>query len=284
MADDRAPAIDVRKILEAHGLRARKSFGQNFLRDHRVLERIAEAAVKDGQNTVIEIGAGLGSLTAALANTGANVVAIEHDARLVPILRDTFAPYPTVQIVEGDATQIQFASLVPAAQKPSIAGNLPYNVSTPLLLAMLSQRDQIGPATVMLQREVGDRLRADPGGKEYGSITALFTLYTKVTKLFDVPPGAFVPAPKVHSSVLRFEWRAEPLCEVPAQFESVLRAAFGQRRKTLRNSLSARFDRGLVEEAGAKAAIDLTRRAETLTVQELAKLAWTLVGDRPRDV
>lgn len=280
---DGAPEIDVRALLEAHGLHARKALGQNFLRDAHVLARIAAAAAEHAPGWIVEIGAGLGSLTAALARTGQQIVAIEHDRRLVPILGELFARTPNVRIVEGDATTLRIASLVPEGLRPAVAGNLPYSISTPLLLALLRQRTELGPATVMLQREFADRVRADAGTRDYGSLSVLFSLHADVERIFDVKPGSFVPAPKVHSSVLRLEWLDALRVPVPdeAEFERMVRAAFSQRRKTLRNSLGTRYERAQVEAAAARAGIDLGRRAETLTVSELAKLAWSL-SEQPR--
>lgn len=274
------PEIDVRRLLEQHGLRAKKALGQCFLHDPGVLSRIAAAAT-EGASTVIEIGAGLGSLTRALAATGTTVVAIEHDRDLVPILRSVFADAPGVSFVEADATSVRFAELTPGITRPHIAGNLPYSISSPLLLALLAQRAEIGPATIMLQREVAARIAAPPGSKTYGSLSVLFALYAEVETLFDVGPGAFTPAPSIWSRVLRVRWRAEPSADVGDfdHFERVLRAAFNQRRKTLRNALSAQFPRDRVEAAGAQAGVALERRAETLDVREFAALAAALTPD-----
>lgn len=270
--------IDLRHLLQTHGLHAKKAYGQCFLHDATVLERIASAAVTPGTTHVVEIGAGLGALTASLANTGVEVHAIEKDRRLVPLLQELFADQPTIHIHPGDATELAFASLVPAGIRPTMAGNLPYSVSTPLLLALLEQRDRTGPATVMLQREVADRLRARPRTKAYGSITALFGLLADIEHVLDVGPGAFSPPPTVWSSVIRIAWLPAPRFEVPsvARFEKSTRAAFAQRRKTLRNSLQTAFARDVVEEAGAQAGLALDRRAETLSVEELAALARAL--------
>lgn len=275
------PEIDVRLLLQEHGLRAKKALGQCFLHDPGVLSRIAQAAT-EGASTVIEIGAGLGSLTRALAATGAQVVAIEHDRDLVPILRSVFAATPSVSFVEADATMVRFAELTPGVRRPPIAGNLPYSISSPLLLTLLAQRDEIGPATIMLQREVAARIAAPPGSKTYGSLSVLFRLYAVVETLLDVGPGAFTPAPSIWSRVLRVRWREQPSVVVGdfEHFERVLRAAFNQRRKTLRNALSAQFPRDLVEAAGAQAGVALERRAETLDVGEFAALAAALISQR----
>ncbi len=188
---------------------------------------------------------------------------------------------PGVSSVEADATSVRFAELTPGITRPHIAGNLPYSISSPLLLALLAQRAEIGPATIMLQREVAARIAAPPGSKTYGSLSVLFALYAEVETLFDVGPGAFTPAPSIWSRVLRVRWRAEPSADVGDfdHFERVLRAAFNQRRKTLRNALSAQFPRDRVEAAGAQAGVALERRAETLDVREFAALAAALTPD-----
>lgn len=273
------PRIDVRHLLQTHGLHARKSYGQCFLHDTHVLERIASAAVVPGTTHVVEIGAGLGALTASLANTGVEVHAIEKDTRLIPLLNEVFAGTPSIHIHHGDATELEFASLVPAGVRPTLAGNLPYSVSSALLLALLAQRDRSGPATVMLQREVAERLRAPTRTKAYGSLTALFGLLADIEHIMDVGPGAFSPAPTVHSSVIRIRWLPSPRFEVPsvADFERSTRAAFSQRRKTLRNALQTAYAKDVVEDAGARAGVALDRRAETLSIEELAALARALL-------
>ncbi len=272
--------IDVRHLLQTHGLHAKKAYGQCFLHDLGVLERIASAAVVPGTTHVVEIGAGLGALTASLANTGVEVHAIEKDHRLIPLLQELFRETPSIHIHPGDATELDFASLVPAGIRPTMAGNLPYSVSSPLLLALLGQRDRIGPATVMLQREVAERLRAPTRTKAYGSLTALFGLLADIEHVLDVGPGAFSPPPSVHSSVIKLTWLPAPRFEVPsvAAFEKTTRAAFSQRRKTLRNALQTAFAKDAIEDAGTRAGIALDRRAETLSVEELAALTRALSG------
>jgi 16S rRNA (adenine1518-N6/adenine1519-N6)-dimethyltransferase len=273
-----AGRIDVRALLEQHGLWARRALGQCFLNDRRVLAAIAAAATAGGEPVVIEIGAGLGALTEALADTGARVLAIERDQGLVRVLETTFRDRPSVEIVSGDATALSFADLAPDAVRPAVAGNLPYSVTSPLLLALLHQRARLGPATVMIQREVAERLLAGPGTKAYGSLSILFRLHSDLTEVLEVPPSAFWPAPKVHSTVLRLVWRAAPRVALrdPAFFESVVRAAFGQRRKTLRNALGSAFGRERVVEAGLRSGISLERRAETLGLEEFAALTAAL--------
>jgi 16S rRNA (adenine1518-N6/adenine1519-N6)-dimethyltransferase len=272
--------IDVRRLAEAHGVFPKKALGQNFLIDPNILDKIAEAATRS-VDTVIEIGPGLGALTAALSNTGRSVVAIEKDARLIPILEEVFADVANVRVVAGDATQLRIDDLLDRGarhSRPAIAGNLPYSVTSPLLLNILAQREQVASATVMIQKEVADRLIASPGTKTYGSLSVLFGVYFDLEEITRVPPNCFWPRPKVMSTVIRLVPRPEPRVDIedPAFFERVLRAAFGQRRKTLRNSLSAKFDKADIEEAALSIDLDLGRRAETLSDRDFAALASTL--------
>lgn len=268
----------LRAQLAAHHVRTKRSLGQCFLVDDDVLSDIAAAATRGSPSAVVEIGAGPGTLTRALAERAPRVVAIERDPTLFPVFRETTSGLANVQLVEGDALEQRFAALAAPAERPAIAGNLPYSITSPLLLALLEQRPEIGPATVMIQREVADRLDAEPGTKAYGSLTVLFALHARIGVLLEVGPESFDPEPAVHSTVLRIEWLPAPSVPVPdlAHFERVLRASFGQRRKTLRNALSGTFSRDALEAASAEADVDLARRGETLDVGEFARLASAL--------
>lgn len=274
--------IEVRELLRKHELRIKKSLGQCFLVDDRVLKAIAEAAVRGDPDAVVEIGPGLGTLTRALADVAPRVVSIERDRSLIPVLEELFADAPHVSIVSGDALELEYAPLT-APLKPALAGNLPYSITSPLLLALLAQRASIGPATIMIQREVAERLLAEPNTREYGSLTVLFNLHANLEHLFDVPPSAFHPQPKVTSTVLRLEWLDAPRIDVgdPAHFERVVRAAFSQRRKTLRNALSTQFDRPVIETAAEAIGLALERRGETLNLSEFARLASALPVPSP---
>lgn len=271
---DRARA-HVRDMLARHELRLKKSLGQSFLVDDNILNAIADTATRDDPEAVVEIGAGVGTLTRCLAERAKQVVTIERDRTLIPVLRDeVFKDSPHVRVIEGDALEQDFAALT-APIKPALAGNLPYSITTPLLLALLAQRANLESATIMIQREVADRLAADVDTREYGSLTLLFQLHADVEHVFDVSPSCFIPPPKVVSSVLRLEWLPCPRVQVddPAHLELVVRAAFSQRRKTLRNSLSTKFAKPDIERAAEAASIKLERRAETLTLSEFSALA-----------
>lgn len=277
---------EVRELLKKHELRIKKSLGQCFLVDDRVLTQIAEAAVRDDPDAVVEIGPGLGTLTRALANVAPRVVSIERDRSLIPVLEELFADAPHVSIVSGDALELEYAPLT-SPLKPALAGNLPYSITSPLLLALLAQRSTIGPATIMIQREVADRLLAEPDTREYGSLTVLFNLHANMEHLFDVPPSAFHPPPKVTSTVMRLEWLDAPRLDAgdPAHFERVVRAAFSQRRKTLRNALSTQFEREAIKAAADATGLVLDRRGETLNLSEFARLASALpaLSPAPKD-
>lgn len=270
---------EVRARLVERGIRLKRGLGQSFLVDDAVLEAIAEAAVGGSDETVVEIGAGIGTLTARLAVRARRVVAIERDRALIPLLTEALASFNNVTIIEADALKTPFAPLGEGG-RPRVAGNLPYSITSPLLLSLLEQRAGIGPTTVMIQREVALRLAAGPGSRDYGSLSVLFQLHAEVTPLFDVPPECFLPSPEVHSTVLALEWLLAPRVSVedPIHLERVVRAAFSQRRKTLRNALTRHFGREIVLAAGEAAALDLDRRAETLALEELAALARHLPG------
>lgn len=261
--------------LERHDLVAKKSLGQNFLVDPSALDAIADAT---GEGPLaIEIGPGPGTLTERLLDRFDRVVAIEKDQRMIAVLESE---------LESDALELVHADVLTTdvAFDAPIAGNIPYNITTPILLKLLENRARTGHAVVMIQREVADRLTAQVGTKAYGSLTILFTVHAAIGRVRNVPATCFVPRPRVDSTVLRFDWRDEPLVQVAdaAHFEAVVRAAFGQRRKTLKNALSARFDPDAVARAGTTT--DLSRRAETLTPQEFSALAAAIdCPSRPSD-
>ncbi|MBI2375740.1 MAG: ribosomal RNA small subunit methyltransferase A [Deltaproteobacteria bacterium] len=276
MSDGSSP-LDVRALLARHGIAPNRALGQSFLIDANVVAKIVGAALRHSPSELIEIGPGLGSLTLPLANEGLRLVAVERDPRLIPVLEALFAHHPNVEVVNGDATKVDLARLA-RAPRPTVVGNLPYSVTTPILLALLRQRDRLGPGCFMVQREVADRLIAPAGSRDYGSLTVLFRAVADVTKAFDVSPRCFRPVPKVTSTVLTLSWLESPRVDVPLDIlEATTRAAFGQRRKMLRNALRARF----LPEAVTRAenVVDLSRRAETLELSELSALARALAKD-----
>jgi 16S rRNA (adenine1518-N6/adenine1519-N6)-dimethyltransferase len=248
----------------------RKRFGQHFLHDRAVIERLVAAIDPRPDETLVEIGPGRGALTLPLLDRSGTLHAIEIDRDLAARLPALSASHGRLALHVADAVEFDFATLA-RAQKLRIVGNLPYNVSTPLLFHLIEHIDSIADITVMLQKEVADRMAARAGTDDYGRLSVMMQWRFEVEPLFEVGPGAFVPAPKVRSRVVRLRpHRSSPATvSDPEFFERMVKAAFNQRRKTLRNSL-----RGVVDAlAFAKSGIDAGRRAETLTLEEYARLA-----------
>jgi 16S rRNA (adenine1518-N6/adenine1519-N6)-dimethyltransferase len=265
----------LRETIAAHGLDARKRLGQHFLLDLNLTRRIARAAAPLGDGTVIEIGPGPGGLTRALLIEGAaRVVAIEVDARAIAALRELQqAAGGRLELVEADAMEIDLADLGPPPRR--IVANLPYNVSTALLVRWLHRAEQVADMVLMFQKEVADRLAAQPRSKDYGRLSVLAQHVCAVQRLFDVAPSAFVPPPKVTSSVVRLSPRpiGDRLADL-TMLERVTAAAFGQRRKMLRRSLAGIF----ADPAAVLTGLGLspTARAEELAVADFVGLASVL--------
>jgi 16S rRNA (adenine1518-N6/adenine1519-N6)-dimethyltransferase len=263
-------------ILKRHNLRPKKSWGQCFIDDPNVVARIADHAELLSTDTVVEIGAGLGTLTMALASRASQVVAIERDRDLVCILRVELSTAANIEIVEGNALTYDFSRGVDQ-NGVKVVGNLPYNISSQLLFRILDQRQWIRDATLMFQKEVAERIVAQPGTRTYGVPSILCQQYAKVHRCFSVPSGAFRPRPRVDSAVIKLAMRQQPRmpCD-ETQFRLVVRTAFGARRKTLRNSLLPRFGVEAVEFALKSADIDSRRRPETLSIEDFGRIALAL--------
>ena len=261
-----------RELLKKYGLAAKKSWGQNFLVDENIHRKIVDAARLAGGDTVVEIGAGLGTLTAQLAERAARVVAIERDRDMVRVLRGELGGVEKLQIAEANALTFDYASL----GRVVVVGNLPYQIASQLLIALIAARAQVARAVVMLQLEMARRVAAGPGTSDYGSLTVALATYCDVELLFKVSRGAFLPAPRVDSAVVRLTPLAQPRVPIadPVHYERVVRAAFGQRRKTLRNALRAVFPQA--DAALARAGIEGDRRGETLSIEEFGKIAEAL--------
>jgi 16S rRNA (adenine1518-N6/adenine1519-N6)-dimethyltransferase len=254
-------------------IRAKKSLGQNFLHDPHYLGRIVEAARVSGQDRVLEIGPGLGHLTRRLADRSGTVLALELDQRLVPVLQQEFRETPHVTIIQADALEYPFESLTGTWK---VVANLPYYISTPIIQRLLAARSRFATLTLMLQKEVAERIAAPPGGKEYGYLSVLVQLYTTPRIEFLVPPGAFRPMPGVDSAVVTLVVRDAPAVPLrdPDFFIRLVKAAFSQRRKTLRNALKQLgVPAGTMAMTLESTGIDLARRAETLSVEEFGRLA-----------
>jgi 16S rRNA (adenine1518-N6/adenine1519-N6)-dimethyltransferase len=264
----------LRDVIERHELRAKKSLGQNFLLDLNLTSKIARAAGRLDDATVIEVGPGPGGLTRALlANNAAHVVAIERDERCLAALAEISAHYPgRLDVIAGDAMKTDFAALAAGKGTVRIVANLPYNIGTELLIRWLTPAAWPpfwASMTLMFQKEVAQRIVAQPGSDAYGRLGVLAGWRTEARIVFDLPPQAFTPPPKVTSSVVHILPRETPLPADGRKLARVTEAAFGQRRKMLRQSLKSLGGERLLDAAG----IDATRRAETLTIEEFVTLA-----------
>jgi 16S rRNA (adenine1518-N6/adenine1519-N6)-dimethyltransferase len=263
-----------RDVIERHELRAKKSLGQNFLLDLNLTSKIARAAGSLNDATIIEVGPGPGGLTRALlANNAAHVVAIERDERCLAALAEISAHYPgRLDVIAGDAMKTDFAALAAGKGTVRIVANLPYNIGTELLIRWLTPAAWPpfwASMTLMFQKEVAQRIVAQPGSDAYGRLGVLAGWRTEARIVFDLPPQAFTPPPKVTSSVVHILPRETPLPADGRKLARVTEAAFGQRRKMLRQSLKSLGGERLLDAAG----IDATRRAETLTIEEFVTLA-----------
>jgi 16S rRNA (adenine1518-N6/adenine1519-N6)-dimethyltransferase len=263
-----------RALARARGLPPKKSFGQNFLRDRNIADKIAALATTPPGGSVLEIGAGLGALSEPLLGRAARVVAVERDRDLVPILREAFAD-SRLEIVEADAASLDWrAALDPVAPRPHVvAGNLPYQLSGMLIERAIHCARQFDRFVFMLQREVVERLAAAPGQGAYGALSVFVQAALSVRLALRVAPSAFTPAPKVDSAVVVMEPHPTPIAEEDAVFRAVVKGAFSQRRKKLRNCWRALEG---AEDAAHAVGIDVNRRAETLSVEEFAAMAAAL--------
>ena len=271
--------VAIRALLDRHGFHFSKSLGQNFLIDASVPERIAEAVQADENSGVLEIGPGIGCLTAELSGRAGKVLAVELDNRLKPLLDETLSGRENVELLFGDALKLNLRELVLEKlpqQTKLVCANLPYNITSPVLTAIL-EADCFERICVMIQREVAHRICAGPGGKEYGAFSLLVQWYTEPELLFDVSPHCFVPQPKVTSSVIRLTKREKPPCFVSDEvlLFRIIRAAFNQRRKTLVNALSAGLP-GLRKEECERILkvcdLDTNIRGEKLNLGDFAKI------------
>ncbi|RUR55134.1 16S rRNA (adenine(1518)-N(6)/adenine(1519)-N(6))-dimethyltransferase RsmA [Vreelandella populi] len=251
--------------------RARKRFGQNFLRDLGIISRIVRSIGPREGDRLVEIGPGQGALTGPLLEAAGALEVIELDRDLIPGLRVQFFNYPEFVIHEGDALKFDFAALKGDGPALRVVGNLPYNISTPLIVHLLTAGNAIADMHFMLQKEVVERLAAQPGGTDWGRLSVMAQYYCQVDQLFIVPPEAFVPRPKVDSAIVRLTPHATlpHVADDPALLFELVKLAFGQRRKTLRNNFKGRVSPETLEALG----IDPTRRPQTLTVAEYVAIA-----------
>ena len=275
----------IKKILSEHGFTFSKSLGQNFLINPTVCPRMAEACGADSDTGVLEIGAGIGVLTAELAKRAKKVVSLELDTRLIPVLAETLGEFSNVEVLNADVLKLDLNKLIDdcfQGMHVAVCANLPYYITSPVIMALLESRIPVDAVTVMVQKEAAARLCAPVGSRDAGAVTVAVNYYAQAEKLFDVSAGSFMPAPKVDSSVIRLNIRKEPPVEVSDEkfFFRVIKAAFGQRRKTASNSLSAGLGipKDKVSTAITAAGFDPSVRAESLTMQELARLSECLLN------
>jgi 16S rRNA (adenine1518-N6/adenine1519-N6)-dimethyltransferase len=271
----RPPERDSRAILTRHGVHPKKHFGQNFLLDRNLAERIAALCVPEGA-AVIEIGAGLGALTVPLLDRARSLIAIERDRDLVPALRAELDQHPQaskLRIVEADAKQFDYAAALAGEAPPrAVAGNLPYNLTGPLLERLAGLRGVLERAGVLVQLEVAERITAAPGTEDYGALSVFLQAAFRVSRPLVVRRGAFFPQPNVDSAVVVLEPNPAALEETD-WFRKLVKAAFSQRRKQLRNAWSRVLPSPLLLEVAGRAGIDLERRGETLSVVEFGRVA-----------
>jgi 16S rRNA (adenine1518-N6/adenine1519-N6)-dimethyltransferase len=263
---------DITELLTQHGLAPRRAFGQNFVSDPNTVRRIARMANVGPNDHVVEIGAGLGSLTLALAETGARITAIEIDHGIAPVLRDVVKDLPNVSVVVGDALELDWNEIIPPGNKAVVVANLPYNVATPLVADLLDAIPQISRFVVMVQKEVALRLASSVGSSDYGAISVKVAYWATARVLGDVPPSVFIPRPKVTSSIIEITRRETPAVGphiAPQQLFKVIRTGFGQRRKMLRRSLAAIA----TPENFVLAGVSPEARPEELDVHQWGRLA-----------
>ena len=278
-----------RALLETYGLATKHRLGQNFLIDNHVIEKIMDLAALDGSERVVEVGPGIGTLTLALLQDAARVVSVEADGELEPVLRTHALEHDNFAYIMGDALRVAPERIAEACGgAPEIlVANLPYNVAATIILQFFQTMPDLRSAVVMVQKEVADRIAAHPGTKTYGGYTAKLGLYAGVTGRFEVPPRCFMPAPHVDSAVVRLDRHEVPLALEASDVDricEVIDAAFAQRRKTIRNSMSASgFDKAALDAAFSACGIAPTARAETLGVEDFVRLAACLDGRRQED-
>ena len=270
-----------KEIIRRYEIKPRKKLGQSFLMDKSIIEQISKIAQVTKNDIVVEIGAGIGVLTQELARNAAKIIAVEVDNKLVGVLKDKLLKYENVEIYSGDILKFDFETITRSEQqKIKVIGNIPYNISSPVLFRLLSFRKVIDSFVIMLQKEVVQRLIAVPGGKDYGVPSVILQMFAMVEKILDVPAGCFYPVPKVESSVMKGFFMEKPLVELADEdfFIKLVRDAFAQRRKMMINNLKKsklleEFSESFLKESLEIAGIDGRRRSETLSIKEFGYLS-----------
>lgn len=278
--------IRTQDILRRHDFNFKKKFGQNFLTDHNILTKITQTAELSKEVNVIEIGPGIGSLTQYLLEEAAEVMAFEIDKSLIPILEETMAPYDNFTLVSADILKVDLLSEIQKFKNPNlpikVVANLPYYITTPILMHLIESKIPFSEFVVMMQKEVADRIAASPKTKAYGSLSIAVQYYMEASVAFIVPRTVFIPAPNVDSTILKMVRREAPLVEVEDEewFFKTMHSSFVHRRKTLMNNLQAAFGKESkpeIEKLLAQAEISPTIRGEALSIEEFAKLADALL-------
>lgn len=278
-------------VLQKYNFRIQKKYGQNFLIDPNVLTRIVEAAEISKENCVLEIGPGIGTMTQYLAERAGRVVAVEIDKNLIPILEETLAGYDNVTLINADILKVDIGGIVKEQNQGrpvKVVANLPYYITTPIIMGLFESHVPLQSITVMVQKEVADRMQVGPGTKDYGALSLAVQYYAKPEIVTNVPPNCFIPRPNVGSAVIRLtKYQELPVqVEDEARLFSLIRAAFNQRRKTLVNALSNAPGLGVTKEQAAEALEHLglspTVRGEALTLEQFARLAGELPHGRER--
>ncbi len=285
MKNELASPVQTSAILKKYGLRAKKRLGQNFLIDKNILHKIVDYANIGRDDFVLEIGPGIGTMTQLLAQKAAEVAAVEIDDRMVEVMKETLDGYQNVRVIHGDFLQLDLTELMRSYKKEGhrkyhIVGNLPYYISTPILWRLIENREQADTILIMLQKEVARRITAEPGGKEYGSLSIAVQYYMETEILEEISHNAFLPTPEVDSALMRLAPRKEPVVKVKDEklFFELIRCSFAQRRKTIFNNLkNSRVlgdkDNWDIRMILTESNIDRQRRAETISIEEFGILA-----------
>lgn len=280
---DIATPTRTKEILDKYHLKAKKSLGQNFIIDSNILRNMVAAGEVDDETTVIEIGPGIGALTEQIAKVAKEVYAFEIDDRFLPVLKDTLSPYPNVKVIHQDILTVDFEAFKETYLQDTtrllVIANLPYYITTPIIMHLLESSLPVEMMLLMMQKEVANRLEAKPSTKAYGSLSIAIQYYTEVEVAFIVPKTVFNPQPNVESAVIKLDVREKPAVEVKDNnlFSTIVRASFAQRRKTIWNNLRSALNNKEKEEtlrkAFTEANIDPSRRGESLSIEEFGVLA-----------
>ncbi len=273
-----------KEIVQKYEFKFSKSLGQNFLIDQNILDNIVDGANVSEGDCIIEVGPGIGSLTQNIAERADSVLAVEIDKTLIPILKETLGAYPNVEVINEDVLKLDLHKLIEEkfpGRTVKVIANLPYYVTTPIIMKFLEEKVPVKSLTIMIQKEVADRMQAGPGTKDYGALSIAVQYYSNPKILLKVPPSVFIPQPKVESTVIRLDILDTPKVSVEREdlFFSLVKDAFGKRRKTLLNALSTgdlKLEKSLLREVLAASTIDENRRGETLTIEEYGVLANNL--------